>query len=61
MLYANISSGLDGQPSDPMLKHVGGRGFPTIAILNAAGGLLALHAGARSVSGFRATASPFQR
>ncbi len=53
--FAHVTTHIKGRANDDMLGKVGGTGFPTLRVMNAAGDVVANHNGARSVEGFKAT------
>ena len=55
--YLHVTSRVDGHPLPDMLYRVGGRGFPTVAVLSAEGEVLAFHdySNPRTIEGFNAT------
>lgn len=57
VLFAHITSRVDGRENDDLLERFGKNAFPTLLVLDAAGDLLGEHTaiGARNVRSFRAT------
>ncbi len=54
LLFAHVTTRIPEHPNDGMLSDVGGRGFPTIALLSPDGELIGRHSGPRSVEGLAA-------
>lgn len=55
VLFAHVTTRIEGRENDGMLRDVGGRGFPTIAFLDSEGDLIGKHNGGRDAAGFNAT------
>lgn len=52
ILFAHITTQIEGHKHDDLLGKVGGRGFPTIVALDPAGNVLAKLQGRRNIAGF---------
>jgi hypothetical protein len=57
VLFCHITSQVAGEKYPKLLSEKGGRGFPTLAFLDAAGDVVARHDGDRTVDLFEATAA----
>lgn len=60
VLFTHITSHIPGEKYADLLQEKGGRGFPHLVIMDAAGDVLATHEGPRTVEAFRATAKGAQ-
>ncbi|MBI3270289.1 MAG: hypothetical protein HYZ53_14865 [Planctomycetes bacterium] len=60
VLFCHITSQVPTDPYQNLLEEKGGNGFPFLAVLDAEGGVLAQHDGARSAAAFEATVTKAQ-